>query len=357
MDPDVLCAELAELGEGGCGFAGVDGLGTHGHALFQVVGEARGDKGSGGIEQDDVAASAGNAGEDVVEVGGVGGDVSAGELVESRAGQAGHFGRDAGGFEGGLLAGFSLFDAADDGFPGSCEFIDSIGSVNHEGTLRAQRRKSPAEEEYAARSKDADHLIAGTGGVCERSAEVEDGAEAEGAAEGAEDLHGWVVERGVEEHEAGGAEALDGELGRKVDGHSEGFKNIGCAAAGGDGAVAVLGDAGSGGSSDQGRTRGDVEGERAAAAGTDDIDELGAFVVVKRHMGGALAHDLNEAGELGGLFAAGGEDSDKSGDLDLGHIASEDFSEDVGGLFAGHGRAIFGESLEEVFDRGHTPRW
>jgi hypothetical protein len=29
----------------------------------------------------------------------------------------------------------------------------------------------------------------------------------------------------------------------------------------------------------------------------------------------------------------------------------------VSGLFAGHGRAIFGEGLEEVFDRGHIPRW
>jgi hypothetical protein len=25
----------------------------------------------------------------------------------------------------------------------------------------------------------------------------------------------------------------------------------------------------------------------------------------------------------------------------------------MGGLFAGHGRAIFGEGFEEVFDRGH----
>jgi hypothetical protein len=27
----------------------------------------------------------------------------------------------------------------------------------------------------------------------------------------------------------------------------------------------------------------------------------------------------------------------------------------VGGLFAGHGRAVFGEGFEEVFDRGHIP--
>jgi hypothetical protein len=70
-------------------------------------------------------------------------------------------------------------------------------------------------------------------------------------------------------------------------------------------------------------------------------------------MSGALAHDLNEAGELRGLFATGDEDGDESGDFNLGHLAGEDFSEDMGGLFAGHGRAIFGEGFEEVFDRGH----
>ena len=77
----MLGAELAEFGEGGGGLAGVDGFSSHGYAFFEIEGEAGGDEGGGGVEEDDVAARAWDAGEDVVEVGGVGGDISAGELI------------------------------------------------------------------------------------------------------------------------------------------------------------------------------------------------------------------------------------------------------------------------------------
>ena len=357
MNGGVFCAELAEFGEGGGGLAGVDGFSAEGYALLKVVYQACGYEGGGGVEEDDVAARAGDAGEDVVEVGGVGGDVPTGELVERGAGQAGHFWGDAGGFEGGRLAGLGLFDAADYGFAGGGELVDAVGPVDDEGSLGPESGEGTANEEDTAGSKDSDDLVAGSGGVGEGAAEVEDGAEAEGAAEGAEDLDGRVVERGVEEHETGGAEALGGELGREFDGNAESFENVGGPALGGDGTVAVLSDPGSGSGGDEGCAGGDVEGERTAATGADNVNELSAFVVVEGDMGGALAHDLNKAGQLGGLFAAGGEDGDEGGDFDLGDLAGEDFSEDVGGLFAGHGRAIFGEGFEEVFDRGHIPRW
>jgi hypothetical protein len=158
----------------------------------------------------------------------------------------------------------------------------------------------------------------------------------------------------VEKHEPSGAKALDGERRREFDGNAEGFEHIGSAAAGGDGAIAVLGDVRPCGSGHQRRTGRDVECKRTAAACSNNIDELGAFFVVKWHGGRTLAHHLNEAGEFGGLFAAGGEDSDERSNFDLGHFASENFSEDLGGLLAGHSRAIFSEGLEEVFDRGHT---
>ncbi len=292
----MFCAELAEFGEGGGGFAGVDGFSAQGYALLEVVNEACGYEGGGGVEEDDVAARAGDAGEDVVEVGGVGGDVSTGELVESGASQAGHFGGDASGFEGRRLAGLGLFDAADNGFAGGGELVDAIGSVDDEGALRSQSGEGAADKQDTAGGKNADDLVACTGGVGERAAEVEDGAEAEGAAEGSENLNGRVVERGVEEHETGGAEALGGELGREFDGNAESFENVGGPALGGDGAVAVLGDPGSGSGGDEGCAGRDVEGERTAATGADNVNELIAFVVVERHMGSTLAHDLNEAG-------------------------------------------------------------
>ena len=84
----VLDAELLQLRESGGGLAGVDGFGAEGDALFKIVGEAGGDKRRRGVEQDNVAARAGNAGEHVVEQSFVGGHVAAGELVDCGAGQA-----------------------------------------------------------------------------------------------------------------------------------------------------------------------------------------------------------------------------------------------------------------------------
>ncbi len=114
----MFCAEVAEFGQGGCGFAGVDGFSAQGYSLLQVFDEASGDQGGGGVEEDNVAASAGDSGEDVVEVGGVGGDVTAGELIKRGAREAGHFRSSACAFDGRWLAGLGLFDACDDGFAG-----------------------------------------------------------------------------------------------------------------------------------------------------------------------------------------------------------------------------------------------
>ena len=197
MHGGVLRAELAEFGEGGGGFAGVDGFGAHGDALLEVVGKACGYECGGCVEQDNVSARAGDAGEDVVEVGGVGGDVTASKLVECGEGQASHFRGDTGAFQRGRLAGLGLFDAADDGFAGGGELVDAIGSVDDEGSASVEGCEGACDEENAAGSEDADDLVACAGGVGEGATEVEDSAEAEGAAERAEDLHGGVVEGGI----------------------------------------------------------------------------------------------------------------------------------------------------------------
>ena len=81
-----------------------------------------------------------------------------------------------------------------------------------------------------------------------------------------------------EEHEVGGAEAFDGELGREHDSDAEGFEHVGGAASGGDGAIAVLGDFGPGSGGDQRGGGRDVEGERANASGAAGVDEGFALV-------------------------------------------------------------------------------
>ena len=99
--------------------------------------------------------------------------------------------------------------------------------MHDKGALRSERQKCAADEKNAAGCEYTDDLDAGVRGVGERAAEVENGAEAEGAAQRAERLHRRVIERRVEKDEAGFAQAFNGEFGRELDGNAEGFEDIG----------------------------------------------------------------------------------------------------------------------------------
>ena len=173
----------------------------------------------------------------------------------------------------------------------------------------------------------------------------------------AEGLHRRVIERRVEEDEAGFAQAFDGEFRREVDGNAEGFEDVGRPAERGDGAIAVLGDLGSGSRGNQGSAAGDVEGERTTAAGADAIDEFGALLVGERNGDGLLAHDVDEAGEFGRLLAARGEDGEQGGSFDVGDLAGEDLAEHVASLLAGELCAVFGERLEKGLQRIHISQY
>ena len=70
-----------------------------------------------------------------------------------------------------------------------------------------------------------------------------------------------------------------------------------------------------------------------------------------------LAHDVDEAGQLGRLLAARGQHGEQGGDFDLGHVAGEDLGEHVGGLLAGERGAVFGERLEKVLQRIHISHY
>ncbi len=74
---------------------------------------------------------------------------------------------------------------------------------------------------------DAHDLGGGSGGVGERADEMEDGADAEGAADGHDGLHGRVQRGGVEEGEAMFAEGGCAVGGGEVDGDAEGFEDVG----------------------------------------------------------------------------------------------------------------------------------
>ena len=65
------------------------------------------------------------------------------------------------------------------------------------------------------------------------------------------------------------------------------------------------------------------------------------------------AHDVDEAGKLGRLFAARGHDRDQGGGFDFRHVAGEDLLEDCGRLLTREGRSIFSQRTEEFLYQRH----
>ncbi len=108
----------------------------------------------------------------------------------------------------------------------------------------------------------------------------------------------------------------------------------------------MFGYGGSGGGGDEGSGGGDVEGAAAVSAGAAGVDEDGLFGGVEREMGGGFAHGVDETGDLGWSFAAGGEGSKEGGDLDVGELAVEDSLHEGASFFTGEGAAAFDEVFE-----------
>ena len=82
----------------------------------------------------------------------------------------------------GALARLGFFNAGNDGFAGCGQFIDAVGSVHNKGASRSESYERTANEEYAAWGKTPMTCERAPARVGERSAEIEDGAEAQGAA-------------------------------------------------------------------------------------------------------------------------------------------------------------------------------
>ena len=115
--------------------------------------------------------------------------------------------------------------------------------------------------------------------------------------------------------------------GAKIDGNAERFEHIGRAGQGSDRTIAVLGNLGSGCRRHDGCAGGDVEGERASAAGAAGVDEGVALLVCERQRYSICAHDIDEASQLGGLFAAGGKHGEECRDFDVGNVAGQNLTQ------------------------------
>ncbi|MCU1226934.1 MAG: hypothetical protein JWQ42_5027 [Edaphobacter sp.] len=351
----------AQGGQESCNCPCVNGPGGQGDACDEVWGEVGGDQDGGGIEQDDVAAGAAFACEDGGEDGRVGVGVASDEGFDGGAFEAGVLGRE------GAEGDDAVVDLGEVGWAADGDLVEGAdgaigsfgGSVDDEGVAGAEEGHGFGDEGNGVGRVDSHDLRGGSGGVGEGAEEVEDGPDAEGSANGHDGLHGLVQTGGVEEGKAMVAEGGGGFDGGDVNGDAEGFENVGGAAPGGDGAVAVLGDGGSCGGGYESGGGGDVEGVAAVSAGAAGVDEEGLLCWREGDGSDDGAHGIDEACDLGGGFATCGQSTEEGGDFDVGELAGEDLLHEGAGLLAGEGRAAFDKVLEVRLE-GHffkRSRW
>ena len=119
---------------------------------------------------------------------------------------------------------------------------------------------------------DAQQLHGGAARVGQGAQDVEDGADAQLLADGANIFHGGVVFLGEEEAHAHLVEQLHAFRRTLLDVHPQGFQAVGGAAPGGRRPVAVLGHLHAAGSGHQGGGGGDVEAVGVVAAGADNFE-------------------------------------------------------------------------------------
>ena len=103
-------------------------------------------------------------------------------MIKRGAGQAGHLRRDAGGLQG-TFARLRFFDARDDGLAGGGQLINAVRSVDDEGSFGSERSQRTPDKEHLAGREHADYLCSRAGRIGQRAAQVENGAEAQRAAE------------------------------------------------------------------------------------------------------------------------------------------------------------------------------
>src|ERR1700733_15792041 len=110
--------------------ARVYGTGRQRNGVAQMIGAPGGDEGSGGVEEDDIAARGFLAGQHFANQLGIQGGVSASDVIERGALPAELFGGDF------VAANLSIAHLGDVGCGGDGDFVEAIASVNYEGAAK-----------------------------------------------------------------------------------------------------------------------------------------------------------------------------------------------------------------------------
>jgi hypothetical protein len=228
--------------------------------------------------------------------------------------------------------------------------------VDDHCVARAEHGEGFGYEWDETRLVDAHDLAASAGGVEEWPQNMENRAHAEGLTDGHKCFHLRVMCGGEKKAEAMGAERVGCVGGGKMDGNSEGFEDVGRAASGSDGTVAVLGEhywcpgGCSGRGCDERGSGGDVEAAAGVAAGAAGVDEMLLLYLAEREHVSCLAHGSCEACDLGSGLAAAGEGAEEGGDFDIAGLGGEDLLHKGRGVLARQGFALFDDAAKLVLD-------
>ena len=226
-----------------------------------------------------------------------------------------------------VLGDFAALQFPHQGGRTQAHLVHAVFAVDHQRMLGAQALQRPHLDTDQIGVEHAHQNIGRAGRVGEGPEDVEDGAHPQFTAYGRHVFHGRVVVGCKHEAHADLFDAARNRLRREVDVHAERLHHIGAAALAADTAPTVLADPGACGSGHKHGAGGDVEGVRAIAPGTHNIEQMGR--ISHMHLGRKLAHHLGGCGDLADGFFFNAQASDQGGHQHRRHLAAHDQAHDV----------------------------
>ena len=220
--------------------------------------------------------------------------VTALEVVEGRALDADLFRRQG---KGGDRAVLQLGNPS---CAGGHDFVHAAFAVADPAGLAAEVLQHLCQGFHPLLREHAGHLALRTRRVGKGPEQVENGARAQFDARRTDELHRGVVRGREHEAKSGFRDTFRNLLWTHIDFNTQGNQHIRRAGAGGQRAVAVLGNLKARTGSDEGCTGRDVVGARGITARADDVDGISW----RRDWQHLLAHDLDRAGDLVHCLAA-----------------------------------------------------
>jgi len=191
----------------------------------------------------------------------------------------------------------AVADFGDLRFPGKRDFVETAGAMHDECAMRAKLREGGRDGVNHICGENAEHLRFSARGVGERAEKIKHRAFHDLLARGCGVARCRVGRGSEQKTDANLAHRAASRGHWEIDAHAEGFENIRGAAAGTDGAVAMLGNTGTSRGGDDRRGRGNVECAGIVATCAAGIDESrGSRLIGRKNRRGMIAHNAGEPG-------------------------------------------------------------